>query len=69
MKCSFFTQIPVQDVSAQKTRVRRGAQIGVAVRLVQRCIVGHLVGCYGDLAGSELCVGVAPLYSLESLVI
>lgn len=53
----------MQHVSELKTRVKPGAQIGVAVRLVLRCIVGHLVGCYGDLAGSdsELCVRVAPL--------
>ena len=52
------------DVSELRARAKPGALISAAVRLVLRCIVGQLVGCYGDLAGSELCVRVAPLCTL-----
>lgn len=39
-----------------RARTKPGAESSAAVRLVLRCIMGQLVGCYGDLAGSVLCV-------------
>ncbi|MEQ2204844.1 hypothetical protein XENOCAPTIV_019469 [Xenoophorus captivus] len=48
--------LKVQDVSELGIGAKPGAQISTAVRLVLRCIMGQLVGCYGDLAGSELSV-------------
>lgn len=39
-----------------RARTKPRAESSAAVRLVLRCIVGHLVGCYGDLADSVLCV-------------
>lgn len=59
------------DVSEQRAGAKPGARSNAAVRLVLRCIVGQLVGCYGDLAGYELGVHellLSPL-SLEGLVI
>lgn len=59
------------DVSEQRAGAKPGARSNAAVRLVLRCIVGQLVGCYGDLAASVLVVHellLSPL-SLERLVI
>lgn len=40
----------------ERARTKPGAESSAAVRLVLRCIMGQLVGCYGDLAGSVLCI-------------
>lgn len=59
------------DVSEQRAGAKLFAQSNAVVRLVLRCIVGQMVGCYGDLAGSVLGVHeslLSPL-SLGRLVI
>lgn len=40
------------DFSEQRAGAQPGAPSRASVRLVLRCIVGQLVGCYGDLAVS-----------------
>lgn len=58
------------DVSEPRTGAKPKAWSSAAVRVVLKCIVGRLVGCYGDLAGSVLPVHelhLSPL-SLGSLV-
>lgn len=43
------------NVSEPRTGAKPEAWSSAAVRVVLKCIVGQLVGCYGDLAGSVLC--------------
>lgn len=59
-----FSVAPVQglltvcwpDVSKRRAGAKPGAASSAAVGPELRCIVGQLVGCHGDLAGSELAV-------------
>ena len=59
------------EVPERRAGAKPGARSNAVVRLVLRCIVGQLVGCYGDLAASVLGVHellLSPL-SLGRLVI
>lgn len=42
------------DVPIQRTGAKPGAWSSDAARLALKCIMGQLVGCHGDLAGSLL---------------
>lgn len=59
------------DVSKQRTGAKPGAWSSDAARLVSKCIMGQLVGCHGDLAGSLLSAHelLFALLSLGRLVI